>query len=386
MKKKKWLIFILIVAVIAGYFLLKGSSQTSTGLPVKTAVVSRETIQSILSTNALIQSQKVKEYIGSGQYTVDKVYVEVGQKVKEGDILLTYDTADLLLAVQQAQLQLDNARLNKAELMAQKEQMDKDMLELEQQIFTLTGSTDPQDIATLQSLIQKRKSMQPISDEKIKLMDNSIEQAELNLRSAQDKLEKAQEGIVAEFDGVVTEVNAEEGTSLSMAQAAIVVKQLDNLKGVVKVGKYDAEKIKLGQKVTLKNSNNTYQGVVSFIDPEAKKDMGSTGEATLQVEIRIENPDEYLKIDFDINADILIAEASNALTAPLECLIFDRDDNATVFVVKDGKAVLIPVTIGMQSDTRAEILSGLEEGDELVANPPDVLVDGMPVSIAGEVK
>lgn len=386
MKKKKLLILAIIVIIIGGYVLIMANSQTKTNLPIKAAMVRKESIQTILSTNALIQSQKTKEYIGSSQYTVETVYVKVGQKVKEGDVLLAYDLTDLSLAVQQAQLQLDNAYLNKAELLDQKNQLEEDILELDQQIYALNGSTDPQDVANVQSLIQKRKSIQSISQEKLKLMDNSIALAELNLKSSEDRLAKAQKGLIAEFDGVVTEVNAVEDTQLSMAQAAFVVKQLDNLKGVIKVGKYDAEKIRLGQRVTLKNTGNTYQGVVAFIDPAAKKEMGMSGDATLQMEINIENADDNLKIDFDINADILIAESTNTLTVPMECLIFDRDENASVFLVKDGKALLTPVTVGIQSDTRVEIISGLSEGDHLVVSPSDTLVDGTLVSIEGEVE
>lgn len=384
MKKRKWIIFVIVIGVVAGFALILANGRTKTDFPVKTAKVVRENIQSVLSTNALIQSQKTKEYMGSAQYTVEKVHVKVGDKVKAGDILLSYDTTDLTLAVQQAQLQLDNAILNKAELTAQQEQINKDILELEQQIFALSGSIDPQDMAELQTLIQKRKAIQPIAQEKFRLMDNSIEMARLNLKSSQDKLDKALQGIIAEFDGVVTEVNAQEGAPLSMAQAAFVVKQLDNLKGIVKVGKYDAEKIKLGQKVTLTNANSTYQGVVSFIDPVAKKEMGAAGEAMLQIEISIDKPDEYLKVDFDISADILIAEAQNVLTTPMECLFYDKNEKTYVYVVKDGKAVLTPVTIGIQSDTKAEVLDGLSEGDDLVVNPSDLLTDGTLVTVVGE--
>lgn len=385
MKKRRIVVFVVIVAVIAAIALMViNSKSTSSVTVIKATEVSKGDIQTILSTNALIQSQKTKDYVGYAQYTVDKVFVKVGQKVTTGEVLLSYDLKDLQLSVEQAQIQLDNAVLNKQELLDQKEQIEEDIRELDEQIYALDGSSDPQDMASVQTLIQRRKSMQNISDEKIQLMDNSIALAKLSLESSQERLAKAQGGIVSEFDGVVTEVNAVEETTLSMAQPAFVVKQLDHLKGIIKVGKYDAEKIRLGQKVTLKNSNNSYQGTVSFIDPAAKKAVGMSGDATLQAEITIENADENLKIDFDINADILIADAKDVLTLPMECLIFDRDNNATVFTVKNGTATLTKVTLGIQSDTMAEIKEGLLEGDAVILSPADTLKDGTPVAQEGE--
>ena len=68
--------------------------------------------------------------------------------------------------MKQAEIQYDNALLNLADLISQKEQIEEDMADLEAEILRLNGSTDPQDLTTLQTLIQKRDAMQTISDEK----------------------------------------------------------------------------------------------------------------------------------------------------------------------------------------------------------------------------
>ena len=218
-------------------------------------------------------------------------------------------------------------------------------------------------------------------------MDNSIALAKLQLDTYTDTLNEAKQGIAAEFDGVVTQVNATESMPLSMAQPAFVVQQLDNLKGVINLGKYDAAKIQAGQKVTLKYDTYTYEGRVSFIEPVASKDitMGSA-DAMILAEIDILNPDKHLKINFDVNADILIASAKQVLTLPTECLKYGRDGDVSVFVIKDGIAVLTPVTLGIQSDTQAEIINGLSEGDVVISTPSDNITDGAAVVPAGEIK
>ncbi len=383
MKKRKIAAFITVFVLVALAVVVVNSQKKQKLPEIKTVKVMKGDIKTLLSTNALVQSKKSKNYMGSAQYTVEQINVEVGQKVKNGDILLTYDLSDLETSVRQAEIQLDNAILNKEELLNQKDQIEKEIIDLDEQIYALDGSSNPQDIVNIQTLIQKRKSLQTISKEKIQLMDNSIAMAELSLKSARERLNKVKDGLKAEFDGTVTAVNAIEGSPLSMSQPAFVVQQLDNLKGIIHLGKFDAAKIRVGQKVFLKNSNNSYTGKVAFIEPAASKEMGMASDATLRAEIDIENPDGYLKIDFDINADILIGEAKQVLTLPIECLQYDRDDNVSVFAVKNGKAALTKVKIGLQSDTQAEIIEGLFEGDTVISNPSIEIRDGTVVLAEG---
>ncbi|HHU90585.1 MAG TPA: HlyD family efflux transporter periplasmic adaptor subunit [Clostridiaceae bacterium] len=386
-KKRRTIIAIIIVALLVLTVVIVNSQSKVRPITVRVSEVKKGDIETILSTNALIESKQTKNYMGKAQYTVKKVHVEVGDKVKTGDVLLSYDIKDYENAVLQAQIQYENALLNKAELLEQKKKIEDEIKKLDEQIFILDGSSNPEDIANLQALIQARKNIQEISDEKVMLMDNSIALAKLQLDTYTDTLNEAKQGIAAEFDGVVTQVNATESMPLSMAQPAFVVQQLDNLKGVINLGKYDAAKIQAGQKVTLKYDTYTYEGRVSFIEPVASKDitMGSA-DAMILAEIDILNPDKHLKINFDVNADILIASAKQVLTLPTECLKYGRDGDVSVFVIKDGIAVLTPVTLGIQSDTQAEIINGLSEGDVVISTPSDNITDGAAVVPAGEIK
>lgn len=386
-KRRRIIILIIIVAIIALTIVIVNSQSKVKPIPVKVSEVTTGDIETILSTNALIESKQTKDYMGKAQYNVESVNFEVGDKVKAGDVLLSYEVKDYENAVLQAQIQYDNALLNKAELLEQKKDIEDEIKQMDEKIFILDGSSNPEDIANLQSLIQARKNMQEISNEKIMLMDNSIALAKIQLDTYTDTLNEAMEGIVAEFDGVVTQVNAKESLPLSMAQPAFVVQQLDNLKGVIKLGKYDAAIIEVGQKVTIKYESYTYEGNVSFIEPVASKDitMGST-DATILAEIDISNPDEHLKINFDVNADILIASAKQVLQLPTECLKYGKDGVISVFIIKNGFAVLTPVTTGIQSDIAVEIIDGLSEGDVVISTPPESITDGAAVIPEGDIK
>lgn len=380
---KKRVIIIIIIAAIAVFAAVKILGKDRSGaLTVKVAEARTGDIQSWLSTNALIQSDDVKSYYGTSGLKVTKVHVEVGDKVKKGDVLLEYDISDLETALKQAEIQYDNALLNLQDLMNQKKDIEDKMADLEAEILRLDGSDDPQDVANLQTLIQKRDSMQTISDEQIKQLNNSVSLAKISLDSARFKLNEVKGGLVADIDGTVTAVNAVEGATLAMAQPAVIVQNLDRLKGVIYLGKYDAAKIKVGQKAILEYSGNEYEGVVSFISPAASRDLTSQN-ATLMAEIDIINPDEHLKVDFDVNADILVGEAEDVLKIPVECIRYDKQNNTSVFVVENGVARLKQVTLGLQSESEVEILEGISPGDKVILNPSADLTDGMPVVAEG---
>ena len=184
------------------------------------------------------------------------------------------------------------------------------MADIEAEILRLDGSKDPQDLANLQALIQKRDVMQTISEEKIKMLENSAALAKIGLDTARSRLDDVKDGLISDMEGTVTALNAVEGAPLGMTQPAVVVQDLNNLKGVIYLGKYDAAKISTGQKAVLEYSGYYYDGVVSFISPAAEINLAAQS-AFLMAEIDIANPDALLKVDFDVNADILVGEAKN---------------------------------------------------------------------------
>jgi HlyD family secretion protein len=376
--KKKVFAFIAILLVIAAVvFFLNSRNQPKT-VVVRTAQVQTGDIQTWLSTDATVKSKQTKDYYGSAGLTVNKVYVQVGDQVKKGTVLLDYDITDLEMAVRQAEIQYENAVINKRELTKQNERIKEDIADMEAEMLRLDGSTNPQDIARLQTLIQQRDAMETISQEKFELMDNNIALAELAVESAVSRLNKVKDGLVADMDGVVTALNATEDTTLSPAAPSVVLQDLNKLKGIISLGKYDAAKIALGQECILTNSGKTYEGVLSFISPAASMGMTSQN-ALLEAELDILNPDDGLKVDFEVGVEILTGEVKNTLKLPVESIYYDKNDNSFVYTITDGRAVLTPVKLGLQSDTEAQVLEGVKEGEKIILNPGADITNGTAV-------
>jgi HlyD family secretion protein len=76
-----------------------------------------------------------------------------------------------------------------------------------------------------------------------------------------------------------------------------------------------------------------------------------------------------------VEAEITIDEAHDAVLVPLAA-VFRRDGREAVFVVTDGRARLVPLTIGRRGDRDAEVLEGLAGGEQVIAYPPDAVADG----------
>lgn len=371
MRKRLIVAIVIIVLLGGGLYFRKYSEKKSKALRVKTTAVTKGEVRSYLSTTAVIKSKKSKDYFGQ-QLKIGKVNVKVGDNVKEGQVLVTFDVTDLNTNIKQAEIQYNNALLQRKELYNQRDQANKKIGDLDKQIKELESksSLSPVEAAELKTLKSTRENIQRISDERIKQQENAVALAKLTYDSAKAKLSDGRENIIAGFEGVVTAVNVAEGGMGNPAQPAVIVQDINNLKAVVSIGKYDAAKIALDQPAEVRNNSNIYKGKVAFIDPIAKKTVGSNGaETTLNTEIDIVDTPEGLKIDFDADVNILLGEKSGVIKVPAESVKSDKSGNTYVFVVENSRAVAKTVKLGLQSDTDAEVLEGLNEGEKVILNP-----------------
>lgn len=375
--KRKAIIYLLIGLVIFGglYFGIRSRGNRRV-TEVKTTTVNTGDIKSYLSTTATVKSQNYKEYYGL-QAKVKVVNVKVGDRVAKGDTLITYETQDLASAVKQAQIQYDNAILQKRDLINQNNSIKSKISDLDSQISSLQGSSNPQDISKLEALKQQRNTYQPISDEKLKQSDNSVALAKISLDSAKQKSSENKSIISAENDGVVTLLDATEGAVTNGMQPVVIVQDTEKLQGLAYLGKYDANKIKLGQEVIIKSGSNKYKGKVSFIDPAATKTLSQTGgETTLGIKIDIIDKAPDLKIDFDVDVDILLGQASNVIKVPAEAIRTAKGDKNYIYIVENGVVKEREVIIGLQSDMEVEIKKGAVPGEKVILNPSASIVDG----------
>jgi len=400
MKKKIIIYGLVLVVIISGVILFNKNKNKTKFISVKTSVAKVDNIKSYLSTTATIKSKSIKNYYGL-QGKVKKVSIKVGDKVKKGDLLVTYEAQDLATTVKQAQLQLDNSILQKNDTYNQNTDIKNKIADLTVKISDYDGTiatlksskvpTDALELTKAQSaqtaLINQKDQLKPISSEKLKQADNATTLAKISLDSAKQKVTDNQSTMVSDLDGTVTTVNLEEGAIATGAQIAIVVQSTDSLKAVATLGKFDANKVVIGQLVSIINADKIYSGKVSAIDPVAKKILNQVnGDTALGVEIDITDTLTNLKVDFDVDVDILVAEAKGVLKIPVEALKTEKGNKNYVYVLTGDLVHQKSVTLGIQSANDLEIKSGIKNGDKVILNPSTSITEGVHAKDSLEVK
>lgn len=190
--------------------------------------------------------------------------------------------------------------------------------------------------------------------------------------------------IEANFSGTVTAVNASEGEPDLSAQTgtpALVLSDLNELEVSIQLTKTDAPLVEVDQAVELSSNDKTYSGTVTQVDPVATDTPGATGNTQLLNAVISfdENPGDLIA-GFDIDAEITTNTSENALTIPIESLVYNNENEPFVYVVKNDVVQNTPVEIGLQSTAKVEILSGLTAGDTVVLSPSEDVTDGLTVT------
>lgn len=191
--------------------------------------------------------------------------------------------------------------------------------------------------------------------------------------------------ITATIDGTITALNVKKDQvdlNTQTGQPSVTIDDLGNLKVAILLSKSDANLVKVDQPVTLTSGNTTYTGKVSALDPVATTTTGATGATTaLGGTITFDTPPTGLFAGFEIDADITTNIAENALTMPIETLVYNKENKPYVYIVKNDKAKKVEIETGIQSDTKVQIIKGLEKGQKVIISPADSLKNGTAVTV-----
>ncbi len=189
--------------------------------------------------------------------------------------------------------------------------------------------------------------------------------------------------ITAPYDGVVTRRNFHPGAFIRSAAEGspvplLTVARTDLMRVEVQVPDLDVPLLDEGDKATVvvdSLKSAPFAGVVARL---AKSEDTTT--RTMRAEIDLPNPDGRLVEGMYGRATIELQPPSANLTVPASCVVgHSANARAAAFVVRDGKAHRVPITIGDDDGSSVEVISGLNPADEVVIRPGSSLDDGAPV-------
>jgi HlyD family secretion protein len=194
----------------------------------------------------------------------------------------------------------------------------------------------------------------------------NVDQAQVALDRALAELNDAT--LVAPFDGVVTAVNVQPDQMAPATMPAVTVADVSELKIVVNVDEIDVARIVEGQDVSITVdalSGERAEGQVKRIAPAASQ-LG--GVVVYQVTIVLHDTDLPLRVGMSTTAAIITEELGDVLLVPNWAIRIDRDTGRTYVNLLQGDRVTeTEVEIGVRSEDLSQVLSGLDEGDVVVA-------------------
>jgi RND family efflux transporter MFP subunit len=288
---------------------------------------------------------------------------DIGTQVMAGDLLGVVDTPDLDQQLRQAQADLASARASAA------------LAAITSKRWQQLQKADPDSVST-QAVDQNN------SDYAARLAQANAAAANLERLRA----EKAFARLVAPFAGRVTARNTDIGELISSGRDGtplFVVSDTSRLRAYVRVPQTYAPSIHAGDEATLavpEFPNRTFKARV-IADARA---IDPTSGTTL-VQLLVDNPDGYLMpssyatVRFELPSSVL------GLRVPAEALVFDAQGLRVATLDAGGRVSFKRVAIRRDYGKSVELASGLEPTDRVIINPPDGLVDGDPLRIAGDV-
>lgn len=305
-------------------------------IPVRTMEIAQSAITRTLEYTANLTAFKEINYAPAAPGRVDQINVEIGDRVKKGEILVETDKTQL----SQARTQLASAE------------------DMYQRIKTLydQGSISEQQY-------EQTKTQYELAQQNVDfLIENTT--------------------LVSPINGIVTGKYFEDGEMFSGAPntqagkaAIITLMQINPLKAIVSISQVHYPSVKRGMKVRITSDvlpGEEFDGKISKVYPTINPMT-----RTFQTEILVQNPKERLRPGMFANMEIFIEEEETMMLPTLAVMKQSGTNNRFLFVHENGKARQINVKIGKRMDDQLEVLSDeLSEGMELIIEGQAKLIDG----------
>jgi HlyD family secretion protein len=387
MKKKIIIIgavVVVLVIVVVGLAMKGGGNNIQV---VETDEVDRQKIVQKVSATGKIQPKTQVKISADVSGKITRLAVEEGQWVEEGTLLVELDSESYLAEVESAEATVRSAQANATLVKENMNRTEKEYIRSKEMVAKNLES---------QAAFENREASYHVEVARYEAAENQVEQAKAALKRARDNLSKTT--IFAPMSGTISDLRKEQGEiaigSQFQEDVILIVADLSEMEAQVNVDENDVVSVEIGQEAEIEVDallDTVLTGVVVEIANSANSSGLGTAEQKTEFEIKISitDPPETLRPGMTASADVLTEINENALSVPIQSvavrtvdqLLMDgetREDAEAkftpdkdgfvevVFCIEEGKAFAKPVDTGIQSDELIEIITGLEEGDEVV--------------------
>ncbi len=334
-KRRTTLVSLAVFLILAGLILPKlGLFQTAaenaaapgdavSATPVKSYIVHPETLHERVITSGTLRANEQVELKSEIAGKITDIYFQEGSRVQSGDLLI---------------------KINDSELQAQ-------LLKLEQQ----------KDLAAQREyrqsqLLQKQAISQEDYDQTLNELEN-LEAESALIRARIDKTE-----IRAPFDGMIGLRYVSIGDYISPATQIASLQDIDPVKIDFSIPEKYTPMVGTGDEIefTAESLARSYRAKVYAIEPKIDPET-----RTLQLRAIASNTGENILPGLFVKVELLLEEIPNALMIPTEAIIPELESNK-VFLVRGNKVISQPVTTGLRTEDKIQILQGIQPEDTVV--------------------
>jgi HlyD family secretion protein len=396
------------------------------GVRVTAEIIRARNLEAIVSASGRIQPQRQVNVSANTTGRVTRVAVDEGQVVKQGQFLLEIDPRSLEGQLQRGEASVAAAR---SALQAARMAVEQGRANLElarqnlkrQEDLWKEGLTTRESLERAQNDVAVREGDVKAREQDIETNEQRIRQEEASLSTTRYNLNQVI--ITAPMDGLITRRSIEEGetavlgTMNNAGSVLLTIADMSVLEAELEVDETEIPAVTLGQpaRVTIDAvPNRTFHGRVTEIGNSPVQNTSSTQSAgqrqatTFKVVVTLEEEVPDVRPGFTCTAEITTAERGDVVSVPIQALtvrelLFDssdalvretsgrrrrrtgvetplaasndpppghtRKETEGVFVVRDGRAVFTPVTIGIAGERYFEVLKGLAAGDLVITGP-----------------
>jgi len=318
-----------------------GGRGAAAAIPVKAEKVIRGEMNSYVETYARLEAERQISVMARATGFLQELSVEEGDRVRAGQVLVRLDKEELDLRMRQVQAGYNEAKANYERI----------------EVLHAKKMVSQSEYETTQLRYENSKV--------------SLEEAELNLAYAD---------VEAPISGVIMKRMVELGSLVRSNQEIFTIADMDPLLVRIFVPERRMYQLRADQAATVVVEalpERAFKGRIRMISPEVDPASGT-------VKVTLEVPaDGLLKPGMFSTVRIITDSRPNALIIPKKALILETDAD-DVFTVEDGKVKVVDVELGFVEGNRVEIVSGLEEGMQVVTVGHEGLKEGSAVRVVGE--
>ncbi|HEX7087857.1 MAG TPA: efflux RND transporter periplasmic adaptor subunit [Vicinamibacterales bacterium] len=425
MFRKKWVIAVLVLVVAAAVVAANLYFRRSDATEVTAEAVRTRDLRSVVTASGTIQASRFVNMSAVQMGRVTRLAVEEGDRVTKGQFLLQIDPNTLRGTVQRSEAAVEAARagLQQARVNVETARANlalaRDEARRQRELWN-QGLTTRQELDRAESELKVRETELRAREAEVASREQMIRQELAQLDTNRYNLDQVT--LVAPFDGIVTRRNIEEGENVVVGTMnnpgtqLLTIADMSVIEAEVEVDETEIPSVQLGQPATVTIDalpNRTFTGKVTEIGNSPIQVTGQNAQAGQQatnfkVTITIDGQIPEARPGFTCSAEITTATRENVPAVPIQAmavreLIYDAQGNVVrpprderrrpgpsveptaaaaelepgqtrketegVFVIRDGRAEFVPVTVGIAGDRYFEVLSGLKPGDQVITGP-----------------